>query len=230
MDPEDGRRIVDWARCTQCLACVEACRYGSLVASGRRFDADEIIAEVLKDRVFYETSGGGITVSGGEPLMQAEALLSLLQTSKAAGLHTVLDTSGCAPWRHFEAVLPHLDLVLFDVKHLDRARHRAATGVDNRFILENLEKLRGRVPLWIRVPLIAGFNDSEGHMESIAYLAKRAQAERISLLPYHAGGASKSAQIGRPHALPDGQPPSEEQLERLAAIVRARGLKVVIAA
>ena len=230
MDPEEGRRIVDWSRCTQCLACVEACRYGSLVVSGRRLDVRAIVDEVLKDRVFYETSGGGITISGGEPLAQADALASLLRTAKEEGLHTVLDTSGCAPWCRFEAVLPYVDLVLFDVKHLDPARHEAATGVDNRIILENLENLRGRVPLWIRVPLIAGFNDAERHVELVADLAARVEADRVSLLPYHEGGVSKCAQIGKSYALPTGQKPSDDHLERLAGIVKARGLKVVVAA
>jgi pyruvate formate lyase activating enzyme len=162
--------------------------------------------------------------------MQADLVVSLLRTAKEEGLHTVLDTSGYAAWERFEAVLPHLDLVLFDVKHLDAERHEVATGVDNRIILQNLEGLRGRVPLWIRVPLIAGFSDSEAHMESVADLAARVEAERVSLLPYHEGGVSKSAQIGKPYALPDGQRPSDEHLERLAAIIEARGLKVVIAA
>jgi len=109
-------------------------------------------------------------------------------------------------------------------------RHQHAAGVDNQLILQNLERLRGRVPLWIRVPLIAGFNDADEPMQAVADLAARVGAERVSLLPYHEGGVSKSQQIGKPYALPDGQKPSDEQLERLAGVVKARGLMVVIAA
>jgi len=211
------------------MACVEVCRNDSLIVSGQRLEARAIVDEVLKDQVFYETSGGGMTVSGGEPLMQADFVVSLLRTARGEGLHTALDTSGYAPWERFEAVLPYLDLVLFDVKHLDPERHEVATGVDNRIILENLERLRGRVPLWIRVPLIAEFNDAEEHMEALADLAAQVGAERVSLLPYHEGGVSKSAQVGKSYGLPDGRKPSDQRLERLAGIVEARGLKVVIA-
>lgn len=122
-------------------------------------------------------------------------------------------------------MLPHLDLVLFDIKHLDNTEHERATSVSNRIILENLERLKGRVAIWIRVPLISGYNDSPEHMERVAELAAHAGAERLSLLPYHEGGLSKCAQIGKAYEIEENAEPAQEHIERLAGIIKARGVE-----
>ncbi len=225
---EDGKRRIDRDRCDHCLKCVDACLYQSLNACGKYVGREEVLEEVFKDSVFYKNSSGGVTVSGGEPLYQAEFTAALLAGCKKAGLHTALDTTGHAPWEAMEEVLRFTDLVLFDVKHLDPAAHRRGTGVDNRLILENLMKISGRAVLWLRVPVIPGFNDSGDLIRDIADLGKRAGAEKISLLPYHEGGRSKCDQIGKAYRLPETNPPGEDLLNRLKGIVEEAGIRAAI--
>lgn len=221
---EGEGRVVDWDACTHCLQCVDACLYGAMTTSGHERRVEDVMRIVMQDKIFYEKSGGGLTVSGGEPLLQFEFTSALLAAAKAEGLHTTMDTCGYAPWERFEAVLPHLDLALFDIKHLDDTEHERATTVSNRIILENLEKLKGRVAIWIRVPLIAGYNDSPEHIARVADLAAHIGAERLSLLPYHEGGLSKCAQIGKAYEIEEDAEPAQDHIEALAQIIKARGV------
>jgi pyruvate formate lyase activating enzyme len=225
--PEAGRKI-DRACCTGCLACVPACFYHSLHICGASMEAGEVLEEVLKDRIFYKNSNGGVTISGGEPLAQGRFVRQLLEQCKRAGLHTALDTSGYGPWAELEAMLPLIDLLLFDIKHLDSGEHQRTTGVGNELILENLEKAAGLVPVWLRIPLIAGFNDSAKHIKKIALLGKAMRAHKISLLPYHEGGRAKNEQLGRPDQLTKVKAPSDEHVRTLQGIVERAGLKVTI--
>ena len=227
MTEEEGRRI-DWEKCTQCLVCASACIYGSLNVCGTYMGVQEVLEEVMKDEAFYRNSGGGITVSGGEALLQAEFVSQLLEEGKTKGLHTVLDTSGYAAWEKMEKVLGFVDLVLFDIKHLDPNEHKRTTGVGNTLILENLTRASKLNGIWLRVPLIAGFNDSVAHMEEVARLGKRIGAEKISILPYHEGGESKAAQIGHPYPLPEAQAPADEHIERLKELIEKRGIKAAV--
>ncbi|MFZ5633787.1 MAG: glycyl-radical enzyme activating protein [Bacillota bacterium] len=224
---EKGRQI-DWARCDQCLNCAGACIYQALTACGQYMKLADVFAEVVKDKAFYKNSGGGITVSGGEPLGQAEFVAGLLELCRREGLHTALDTTGYAPWETVEKVLPFADLVLFDVKHLDPGEHKRLTGVDNHLIMENLIRASGLSGIWLRVPLIPGFNDSEEHIKNVAVLGKRVQAEKISLLPYHEGGKSKCQQMGRVYKLSGTAPPEEEHIDRLKEIIEGAGMKVSV--
>jgi len=221
-------RTLDRERCDQCLQCVDSCIYGSLQACGEYVTVEHVLDEVLRDRHFYKDSGGGITVSGGEPLTQIDFTASLLQGCREAGLHTVLDTSGHASWETFKQALPYLDLVLFDVKHLDATEHRRATGVDNALILDNLSRLSCQVPVWLRVPLIPGYNDSEAQVKGIVELAQTRGIEKISLLPYHEGGLAKSSQLGQSYRLTEVQSPEAGYVQRLANIVEAAGLRVSV--
>jgi pyruvate formate lyase activating enzyme len=226
---EEGRKI-DWGKCTQCLRCTDACIYGSLNRSGTYMEVKEVFDEVVKDEDFYKTSGGGITISGGEPLLQTEFLSHVLEMCKERKLHTALDTTGYAPWEKIETVLPLVDLLLWDIKHLDADEHKRATGVDNALILENLaEASRLKLShIWLRIPLIAGFNDSERHIRRIADLGKKIGAEKISLLPYHDGGGSKAEQLGRSYEFSEGQAPSKKHVNKLTGIIEEEGLKVSI--
>jgi pyruvate formate lyase activating enzyme len=223
----EGRQI-DWARCNHCLRCVEACLYGSLNACGREMEVEAVVAEVVRDRPFYETSKGGVTISGGEALSQRDFLLALLTALKDEALHTVLDTAGFAPWQDLEAVLPLVDLLLWDIKHLEPEAHRRMTGVCNEQILENLSRASQSTPVWLRVPLIAGFNDSEMHLCGLVELARKVRAERISLLPYHEGGESKCRQIGRPYEFNEGRAPEEGRVIMLKQLIERAGLAASI--
>jgi len=189
---------------------------------------EDVYNEVLKDKIYYKNSAGGITVSGGEPLCQSEFVACLLQQCRREGLHTALDTTGHAPWERMREVLQHTDLVLFDIKHLDPSQHKSKTGVDNRLIMENLIKAAGLTRIWLRVPLIPGFNDSEAHIKNIALLGVRIQAKKVSLLPYHEGGKPKCAQMGKEYYLTGTVPPGEEQINKLKSIIESTGLKVSV--
>jgi len=188
----------------------------------------EVLDEILKDNAFYKNSGGGVTISGGESLSQSKFAMKLLKKCKREGLHTALDTCGYAPWRQMEAVLPFVDLILFDLKHLDSNEHKKTTGVGNELILENLEKASKINKIWLRIPLIAGFNDSADHIRRIATLGKRFGVQKISFLPYHEGGKSKSEQLGWPYPVPDAKAPSEEHINNLKEIIEGEGIQVSI--
>jgi len=223
-----GLREIDWHKCDQCLACVGVCIYGSLSACGAAMRLPDVVQEVMRDEPFYRNSGGGVTVSGGEPLLQADFVAALLRELKTRGIHTAVDTSGYVAWSRVERVLPYLDLILFDVKHLDAGRHVWATGVRNGLILENLRKACLAAKVWLRLPLIAGFNDGEEHIRRIAALGKEMAVEKISLLPYHEGGKSKCEQLGRPYPFSNGVMLSEERVRLLKGIMEAEDVKVSV--
>jgi glycyl-radical enzyme activating protein len=225
---KEGGRKVNREKCNQCLLCVESCQYNSLNICGKYMVVKEVLDEGLKDKAFYKNSGGGVTISGGECLVQSKFTLKLLKACKGEGLHTALDTTGYAPWKEMESLLPFVDLVLFDIKHLDSKEHKRTTGVGNKLILENLEKASKIASIWLRVPLIAGFNDSTDHIRKIAALGKRIGTQKISFLPYHEGGKSKSGQLGWPYPLPDAKAPSEKHIGKLMKIIGREGLKVSI--
>jgi len=224
---EDGRKI-DWDRCNHCLKCADACIYNSLNVCGRYMEIKEVLDEVMSDKDFYRNSGGGITVSGGEPLSQVGFVAKLLEASKREGLHTVLDTSGFAPWEKMEEVLRFVDLVLFDIKHLDSSEHKRMTGFENKLILENLKKVSKKKDTWLRLPIIADFDDSEEYIRRIILLGKDFGVQKISLLPYHEGGRSKSEQIGRPYPIPKAEAPSDEHVQYLKELIEKEGIKASI--
>jgi pyruvate formate lyase activating enzyme len=224
---EEGRKI-DWNKCRHCLLCVDSCLYRSLNACGQYVEVQEVVDEIMKDEDFYRNSGGGMTVSGGEALWQSEFVADLLEVCKGNGLHTALDTSGYSSWERIRRVLEFTDLVLFDIKHLDPLKHKKATGVDNKGILENLLKISKEKPVWLRMPLIAGFNDSEAYISRIASLGKEIRAQKISFLPYHEGGKAKSSQIGRAYPCPDEKAPDDVHTGHLKKLIEGEGIKVSI--
>lgn len=225
---EEGKREIAWERCTHCLECVNACIYQSLNVCGQYMDAEEILDEVMRDEDFYFNSGGGLTVSGGEPLGQTDFVEALLVKAKYKGLNVALDTTGHAPWEKMKQILHLTDLILWDIKHLDNRIHKETTGVDNRLIMENLARAAKSVPIWLRIPLIARFNDSEEHIREVAKLGQRLGAGRISLLPYHEGGKSKCGQIGRDYTFEMGTAPASEHIEHLKQLIEGMGLKAAI--
>ncbi|MBE3095879.1 MAG: glycyl-radical enzyme activating protein [Planctomycetes bacterium] len=218
------------AACTLCGKCVEACPTGARQMVGRRMNAAEVLAEVLKDRVFYEESGGGVTFSGGEPLQQPRFLRALLQACRDAGLHTAVDTCGFAAKEDLLAVAPLADLFLYDLKFMEESRHARYTGASNVSILDNLRVLGGmHGNIWIRVPIIPGLNDSVRELEALARCAASVPGVRqVNVLPYHGAGAYKSPRVGRAYRLQEAAPPSPEYMEDVAARFRGHGLSVRI--
>jgi pyruvate formate lyase activating enzyme len=195
---------------------------------GRMAGVDEILREVEKDRPFYENSGGGVTLSGGEPLSQPDFVLRLLRRLKERDFHTALDTCGFAPEEAVAAVLPYTDLVLFDIKQLKDEKHMDSTGVSNRLILSNARLVCSRAKTWFRVPLIDGFNDSPEEIKTLADMAKEMGVEKVSFLPYHQGGVTKRLQIGREPSPLANRSPSDEHLQELRKIVGERGMAVSV--
>jgi pyruvate formate lyase activating enzyme len=171
-----------------------------------------------------------VTFSGGEPLLQAPFLTETLGRLRAEDVHTALDTCGFSPWEALREAAGLTSLVLYDLKLMDDARHRAATGQSNRIILDNLKALSGlHRNIWVRVPIIPGINDDETNLEATArFLAPLAGIRQVDLLPYHRTGEAKFARMGRTYALPGLQPPTTQRLEALAAIFRARGLTTTL--
>ncbi len=202
-----GMRI-DRMRCTRCGKCVTACPAAAFELIGTQWSPSELLAELLKDQVFYETSGGGITFSGGEPLMQADFLCELLPLCKAAGLHVALDTCGAVSSERCQRVLEWTDLVLYDLKIMDGARHKVATGVSNELILGNARWLTAhRVPLWIRTPIIPGYTADVSNVQAIGEFIRDElpTAQRWDLLAYTNLGRPKYHRLDLPYAL-EGSP------------------------
>ena len=173
------------------------------------------MAEIAKDKPYYANSGGGVTFSGGECMLQIEVLTELLKCCKTEGIHTSVDTAGHVPFSHFKKIMPYTDLFLYDVKLFDHEDHKKHVGVGNDLILENLRKLlSAKANIWIRIPVIQGINDSMEQMEKIkAFLSSYDPPSKIELLPYHAMGENKYRAIGK-DAL-HFQAPSPERLDQL---------------
>jgi pyruvate formate lyase activating enzyme len=216
--------------CAACGGCVEACPAGARRLAGREVTVEDVMADVLRDRLFFEDSRGGVTFSGGEPLAQCDFLAALLEAARDRGLHTAVDTCGFAPAGRFLALAPLVDLFLFDVKLVDDARHRELTGLPSRPILDNLRALaEAHAEIWIRVPVVPGCTDAETDLAATADLVSSLPGvRRVSLLPYHAAGAAKARRLGRPSPFEPVAPPSRARMETLAGIFRARGLAVTI--
>ena len=193
-----GAHVLARTKCIVCGACATECHAKALELVGREATVAEVLAEVLRDTPFYETSGGGLTLSGGEPLLQIEFTEALLAQAKAAGLHCCVETCGEADWQRFERIRRLVDLFLFDCKETDPAQHRRFTGVSNKRILENLHRLDAHgAAIILRCPIIPGVNDRDDHFEGIRRLAAGlAHVRGVELMPYHRLGEGKVARFG----------------------------------
>ncbi len=219
--------IIDRAACVSCGTCTRTCYAEALVLHGRTVTVEEVLAEVQKDRPFYENSGGGMTLSGGEPLCQIDFAEELLRQAKEAGLHNVVDTCGYVPWSHLERALPYTDLFLYDLKSTDPAEHLRATGVDCDLIIQNLRKLSAAgAAIQIRVPVVPGHNASVAAMEGIgALVGSLSPAPDVELLRYHRLGEGKYESLGLVCPERIEQPPSDELMQELGGTVEKYGVK-----
>jgi len=195
---------------------------------GRYVTAGEVFERVAADAIFYQRSGGGVTLSGGEPLAQSQFAISLLKLCKEAAIHTTLDTCGYARWETVRRVLEYVDLVLYDLKHMDPVEHEKCTGVSNDLILDNARKIHElSIPMLARVPLIPGYNDTAENIAATArFIVNELDSIKLHLLPYHRLGETKYARMEKPNKSISVQPPSDERMEEIKRVFESFGLMV----
>lgn len=221
--------VFDHGACTGCGLCVAACPRDALSLTGKSHTLDRVVEKCLEDRLFYEDSGGGVTLSGGEVLSQPEFARELLAHLRAEGIHTALETNGYAGEDVFRAVASEADLLLFDVKHYDEKKHLQGTGVSNATILRNLARaVADGIEVLARIPVIRGYNDSPEDAEGFGRLLAGMGIEAAQLLPFHQMGESKYAMLGLAYPLASAAPLHKEDLEGYRQILLSQGMKRVI--
>lgn len=209
------KEVCENANCILCGKCEIYCPVDARKVCGEEYTVDEVLTEVLKDKSYYENSGGGVTFSGGECMLQIDFLEEILRKCKENGIHTAVDTAGHVPFENFEKILPYTDLFLYDIKIYDSDKHSQYVGIGNEVILENLKKLfKMGAKIWIRIPIIVGVNDSVEEIQKIKeYLDGCGNPEKVELLPYHAMGEHKYLAIGKD--LQKFATPNEKHIENL---------------
>jgi pyruvate formate lyase activating enzyme len=226
----DAGPETDRARCAGCdsYACAAVCYADAREVAGTAMSVAQVLEAAARDEPFYRESGGGVTLSGGEPLLQADFTLALLVALRARGIPTALDTCGHVPWAVLDRVRPHVDLFLYDVKLMDEERHRRFTGVSNRRILENLRALSERGHrIVLRLPIIPGVSDDEANVRAVTALAAGLpHLAGVDLLPYHRIGVDKYARLDRAYRLRETGVPSRARMDAIAAALAAAGLEV----
>ena len=229
---EDNRTRIDRTKCTKCLECVDACPGTALRKVGEEYSVDALFAKINRYRVFFESSDrGGVTLSGGEPTYQGAFVLALLEKCREAGIHTTVDTCGYAQYETIKAIAENVDLVLYDLKHMDEARHLEGTGVSNKLILDNLKRLCEEcdLDLVVRIPLITGYNDDEENVrKTVEFLKSTGNINRLDLLPFNELPADKYEAMRLNWACGDLKTQSKEDLLALKEIVEGQGIEVTI--
>lgn len=226
---ENGRLTADRTKCTACGACVDACVRNAREISGKVYTPDELVREARKDLIFFEQSGGGVTLSGGEAMAQPsfESVVQLCRKLHQEGISVAVDTSGAVPYENFKRVLPYTDVFLYDIKAMEPGLHRRMTGADNAEILENLKRLSddGAV-IDIRIPVIGGVNDEDAFMEDcIRFLKENSvRVRRVALLPYHDYGRTKYANLGM--RFEDFRVPGREAMSHFRSLFAEAGYQV----
>ena len=217
---------IDHTKCITCGKCVEVCYHRALEMSGKEMSVEDLMVELYKDRIVYKRSGGGITVSGGEAFVQHEFLLELLKTCKSLGWHTAIETTGYTTTEVLDEVVPYLDLVMMDIKHVDPEVHKEYTGVSNERILENALYISHLAKeMIVRVPVIPGFNSDKNVIAAIAkFTTYLHNVKELHLLPYHDLGSNKYAMMGKEYELQGTKTPEKDYMEELKAVVEQEGL------
>ena len=223
----DEKIKIDRKLCNTCGQCVDVCPNQALKIVGDQRTVDELFQDVMKDNPFYRRSKGGVTVGGGEPTMQYEFVANFLKKCKETYIHAAMETCGYAKWENLERILEHIDLLYIDIKHMNSKIHKEITGVPNEIILENARRASKMKQMIIRIPIIPGLNDSEENVLKTARFAAELGENllRIELLPYHKFGTVTYEQLGREYELKDVEPPSEEHMKKLKALVESCGVK-----
>jgi pyruvate formate lyase activating enzyme len=222
--------LTDETLCAGLGRCADACPSGAREMCGKSVGVDEVTHQILKERLFFEQSGGGVTLTGGEPLSQPEFAIAILRECKKYELHTTLDTSGFASPSVIMETIPHTDLFLYDIKIMNPDRHREFTGVDNEIILSNLSKLASAgAEIWARMPFIPGINtDLENLNAAGKFISGLNAVRQLNILPYHSAAEDKHNRWGIKFGLKGLRPPTEQSLRSAAKIIESFGVKVLI--
>lgn len=218
----------DTQLCVVCGACVKVCNADGITLAGGEISAGEVYKQIERDRIFYRHSGGGVTFSGGEPLMQPKFLAAMLRLCKHGGLSTVIETCGAAPWEVVESTMEDTDAYYYDIKVLDAVSHENLTGVNNRQILENLERLlcAGKEVL-VRMPLVPGLNDEE-KLDALCRYLRSIGIGRMQLLPYHNYGLGKYQAIGRKYELTQLRAPTANMMQKATSLLKKHNISAII--
>lgn len=222
----DGEHLIDRDLCQACGLCVEHCPHAALAIKGYRISAQEIVAKVARMKPFFDHSGGGVTLTGGEVTGQTEFAAAILEGCRKLSIHTAIETSGACSWSRLEPLIAHADLVLYDLKLIDPEEHRSWTGADNRQILSNAAQLNGH-NVQVRVPLIPDVTDSEVNLRGIFSYMRDVGLSSVALLPFNASAGAKYEWLGSRCEV-DGQPQSPERLEQFVELARGMGLKAAV--
>jgi len=221
--------VTDRNKCINCGACT-VCPFKARELAGKMTTVRQAIEKVKRDKVFFEGSGGGMTISGGEALAHPDFSANLFAAAHAEGIHTAIETSSFASRTVVDKVFAHVDLALLDVKHMDSAKHKEYTGVPNEQILDNIRHIRNdlKIPVILRVPTIPGYNDDDANIHAVGrFAAEPGHEVSVNLLPYHRLGESKSESLGRKQNL-GLTPPSEDHMNQLKAIIEGYGVRCKI--
>jgi pyruvate formate lyase activating enzyme len=227
-----GKSCTNRELCDGCGKCVEACPNEARTLMGRWVSAEEVVDVVKKDSVFYEKSGGGVTLSGGDPIAQPEFAVAILKLCKNNHIHTAIETCGHAPWKTLKQILEYTDLVMYDFKHMDPEKHREYTGASNALILDNARRIAHELPttMWARIPIIPGYNDSLENIEATAKFIVYelgSRVEQVNLLPYHKLGETKYERLEKNYPI-HVEPPSEDHLLGIKKVFESYGLATYV--
>lgn len=225
----EGTPVVDASACTGCAGCLEVCPAQAIGMEGREAGLEEILEEVKKDKAFYDHSGGGVTFSGGEVLLQQEFALELARKLHDEGIHVAAETAACVPQERFEAFLKEMDYIFIDLKHHDSLRHREGTGLGNEMALSNIRiAVASGKPMKIRIPVIPGYNDAIADAEAFAYLLRSLNIREVQLLPFHQLGEKKYSLLGREYSHRDVPQLHREDLNAYAEAFARLGVRAEI--
>ena len=225
----NNKEFINRDICTACGECVNVCPASALTLKGKKMTVEQVIKELKKDATNYRRSGGGITLSGGEPLVQSDFSKELLKACKAQGWHTAIETTGFGATETIEKVFPYIDLALMDIKHINSDIHKEYTGVSNEIILENVARISKITKMVVRVPVIPEFNSSEQSILEICKFVKTLNnVDTIHLLPYHTYGENKYKLLGKDYLIKELRNLSGDEIENLKRIVENQGFKCTI--
>ena len=221
---KSGERILSKEFCKFCCDCERMCPQNALLISGKSVSQETVFREIMKDVDFYEPSGGGVTFSGGEPLLQADFIGEIAKRCRENGIHTIVDTAGCVPYENFEKVIPYTDMFFFDIKASNAAQFRAWCGGDFELVLSNLKRLTAAAQVTVRMPVIPDYNDNEAYMAVCGQLLVAYGVERADLIPFHRMGSSKYKALGMEYRYENVKPLEKTTIEHFRDIIETYGI------